>query len=95
MHSSPNRLAVSVTQLRSPKGRHMILDSRFWILDCGLKQHESHSRKRLRGERAERKGPSALWYLGNVNGPNVMPTDSSQQPASLMTPLPPHERKAL
>src|SRR5271157_2070871 len=51
VHSSPNRLAVSVTQLGSPKGRHTILDSRFWILDCGLKQHESHCRKRLRGER--------------------------------------------
>src|SRR5271157_1300338 len=28
----------------------MILVSRFWILDCGLKQHESHCRKRKRGE---------------------------------------------
>ena len=50
MHSSPNRLAVSVAQLASPKGRHMILDSRFWILDCGLKEHESHCRKRRSGE---------------------------------------------
>jgi hypothetical protein len=47
----------------------MILDSRFWILDCGLKEHESHCRKRLRGERADRTGPPTLWYLGNVNGP--------------------------
>src|SRR5271157_4672594 len=47
----------------------MILDSRFWILDCGLKEHESHCPKRLRGERAERTGPPTLWYLGNVNGP--------------------------
>ncbi len=30
---APNRLAVSVTQFGSPKGRHMILDSRFWIAD--------------------------------------------------------------
>ncbi len=65
----PNRLAVSVTQSGSPKGRHMILDSRFWILDRGLKEHESHCRKRLRGERAERTGPPTLWYLGNVDGP--------------------------
>jgi len=65
----------------------MILDSRFWILDSGLKQHESHCRKCLRGERAEGTGPHSLWYLGNVNGPNVMPTKSSQQPASLLTPL--------
>ena len=50
VHSSPNRLAVSVTQLASPKGRHMILDSRFWILDCGLKEHESHCRKCRSGE---------------------------------------------
>ena len=28
----------------------MILDSRFWILDCGLKEHESHCRKRRSGE---------------------------------------------
>src|SRR5208283_468287 len=47
----------------------MILDSRFWILDCGLKEHESHCPKRLRGERAERTGPPTLWYLGNVNCP--------------------------
>ena len=85
MHSSPNRLAVSVTQSGSPKGRHTILDSRFWILDCGLKQHDSHCGKRLRGERGsssiafmrgygrgrrgERTGPPTLWYLGNVDGP--------------------------
>ena len=50
VHSSPNRLAVFVTQLGSPKGRHGILDSRFWILDCGLKEHESHCPKRQRGE---------------------------------------------
>ena len=56
---TPNRLAVSVTQLGSPKGRHMILDSRFWILDCGLKQHEPHCRKRLRGER----GSSSIAFM--------------------------------
>jgi len=43
----------------------------------------------------ERTGPPTLWYLGNVDGPNVMPTKQFQQPASLMTPLPRHERKAL
>ena len=59
MHSSPNRLAVSVTQFGSPKGRHTILDSRFWILDCGLKQHDSHCRKRLRGER----GSSSIAFM--------------------------------
>jgi len=44
-------------------------DCGFSILDCGLKEHESHCRKRLRGERAERTGPPTLWYLGNVDGP--------------------------
>ncbi len=37
----------------------MILDSRFWILDRGLKQHESHCRKRLRGER----GSSSIAFM--------------------------------
>ena len=44
-----------------------ILD--FGLLDCGLKQHESHCRKRCAGRAAERKGPPPLWYLGNVDGP--------------------------
>ncbi len=44
-------------------------DFGFSILDFGLKEHESHCRKRLRGERAERTGPPTLWYLGNVDGP--------------------------
>ena len=78
MHSSPNRLAVSVTQFGSPKGRHAILDSRFWILDCGLKQHESHCRECQCGER----GSSSIAFIrgkrnkgrplsgpGNVDGP--------------------------
>src|SRR5208337_328106 len=59
VHSSPDRLAVSVPQLGSPKGRHTILDSRFWILDCGLKLHESHCRKRLCGER----GSSSIAFM--------------------------------
>ena len=36
-----------------------ILDSRFWILDCGLKQHDSHCGKRLRGER----GSSSIAFM--------------------------------
>ena len=53
-------------------------DFGFSILDCGPKQHESHCRKRLCGERGsssiafmrgERTGPPTLWYLGNVDGP--------------------------
>ena len=55
----------------------MILDSRVWILDCGLKQHESYCRKPARGEgflvnsphEGERTGPPTLWYLGKVDGP--------------------------
>src|SRR5208337_2497451 len=73
VHSSLNRLAVSVTQLGLPKGRHTILDSRFWILDCGLKRHVSHCRKRLRGA----KGSSSIAFMrgSGRGGPSFLLAD--------------------
>ena len=85
MHSSPNRLAVSVTLFGSPKGRHMILDSRFWILDCGLKKHESHCRKRLRGER----GSSSIAFMrGSGRGHAFSDTWETWMVAKVLNPVP-------
>ena len=65
MHSSPNRLAVSVTQLGSPKGRPRWTQQRNaatsasvcgWLTSCSQAV-------------GERTGPPTLWYLGNVDGP--------------------------
>ncbi|SRR5208283_4446058 len=52
----------------------MILDSRFWILDCGLKQHESHCRKRLRGER----GSSSIAFMSALTEVKVTATKSGE-----------------
>ncbi len=57
---------------------HAILDCRFWILDCGLKQQPVGIRVgiriririkikiRIKGSPRDRP---LLWYIGNVDGP--------------------------
>src|SRR5208337_1420029 len=65
VHSSPNRLAVSVTQLGSPKGRPRWTQQRNaatsasvcgWLTSCSQAV-------------GERTGQPTPWYLGNVDGP--------------------------
>ena len=66
-----------MTQLGSPKGRHTILDSRFYF---GLRTEATRvslPEAPVRGEgflvdslhEGKRTGPPTLWYLGNVDGP--------------------------
>ena len=63
----------------------MILDSRFWILDCGLKQHESHCRKRLRGER----GSSSIAFMrGSGRGHAFSDTWETWMVAKVLNPVP-------
>src|SRR5271157_2397795 len=70
VHSSPNGLAVSVTQLGSPKGRPRLTQQRNaatsasvcgWLTSC--------SQSVGGAEGAKRKRPPTLCYLGNMDGP--------------------------
>ncbi len=91
MHSSPNRLAASVTQLGSLKGRPRMTQQRNAATSafvCGWLTSCSQSA-------GERTGPPTLWYMVNVDGPRCHANQVVPATGLVDDAITPHERKAL